>query len=174
MKKKLVDKNFSKAAAGTFALNKNEAIHGWYSYLEGYSSPLIESIIHDIGVDNIHSIFDPFCGTGTTSLVASSYGIKSYYCETNPFMQLVIEAKINCVKRLRDSSIRGSLLKEFLRRIKNYPLPGQRLLKLPLVQHKSRTLSSARLISRTHQSPMQRWFPLTLERSKQVLWMLEM
>lgn len=120
MKKKLVDKNFSKAAAGTFALNKNEAIHGWYSYLEGYSSPLIESIIHDIGVDNIHSIFDPFCGTGTTSLVASSYGIKSYYCETNPFMQLVIEAKINCVKRLRDSSIRGSLLKEFLRRIKNY------------------------------------------------------
>ena len=113
-------KNYSKAAAGTFALNKGEAIHRWYSYLEGYSSCLIADIIQEIGVERIHAIYDPFCGTGTTSLVASSYGIKSFYSETNPFMREVIEAKTNCVKRLRDSGIGSLHLKRFLENIENY------------------------------------------------------
>ena len=107
-------KAYSKAAAATFKLNKGESIHRWYSYLEGYSSCLIDDIIMEIGPENIRAIYDPFCGTGTTSLVASSYGIKSYYCETNPFMQKVIEAKINCVKRLRDSGVGSKYLREFL------------------------------------------------------------
>ena len=107
-------KSYSKAAAATFGLNKCEPIHRWYSYLEGYSSCLIDDIVMEIGIENIQAIFDPFCGTGTTSLVASSHGIKSYYCETNPFMQQVIEAKINSVKRLRDSGVRSKYLKAFL------------------------------------------------------------
>ncbi len=107
--------NYSKAAAATFALNKGEAIHRWYPYLEGYSSCLISDIIEEIGPERIHSICDPFCGTGTTSLVASRYGIESYYCETNPFMQMVIEAKVNCVKRLRDSGTGSRHLERFLR-----------------------------------------------------------
>ena len=110
---------YLKAAAGTFALNKSESIHNWYSYLEGYSSRLINDLIMEIGPENIHSICDPFCGTGTTSLVASSHGIKSYYCETNPFMQKVINAKINAVKRLRDSGVKSRHLKEFLSSIEN-------------------------------------------------------
>lgn len=113
-------KKYSKAAAATFALNKRESIHSWYSYLEGYSSCLIDDIVMQIGPENIHTIFDPFCGTGTTSLVASSYGIKSYYCETNPFMQQVIEAKINDVKFLRDSKIGSSVLERLLYRLENY------------------------------------------------------
>ena len=112
--------NYSKAAAATFILNKNEPIHRWYSYLEGYSSCLIDDIIKEIGPENIQTIFDPFCGTGTTSLVASAHGIKSYYCETNPFMQQVIEAKINCVKRLRDSSIGSKHLKDLLSKLENF------------------------------------------------------
>lgn len=112
--------NYSKAAAATFALNKGEPIHCWYSYLEGYSSCLINDIVMEIGPENIHSIYDPFCGTGTTALVASSYGIKSYYCETNPFMQKVIEAKINSVKRLRDSSTGAKYLRKFLCVIEAY------------------------------------------------------
>lgn len=118
--RKNMTKSYSKAAAGTFALNKSEAIHRWYSYLEGYSSCLIDDIIQEIGTDNIHAIYDPFCGTGTTSLVASSYGIKSYYSETNPFMREVIEAKTNCVKRLRDSGVGSLHLKQFLANIENY------------------------------------------------------
>lgn len=113
-------KGYSKSAAATFALNKKESIHRWYSYLEGYSSCLIDDLIMEIGPQNIRAVYDPFCGTGTTALVASSHGIKSYYCETNPFMQQVIEAKINCVKRLRDSGVGSKYLKEFLLRIENY------------------------------------------------------
>ena len=112
--------DYSKAAAGTFVLNKEKPIHSWYSYLEGYSSCLIDDLVMEIGPENIHSIYDPFCGTGTTSLVASSHGIKSYYCETNPFMQKVIDAKINAVKRLRDSGIKSKYLRDFLSSIENY------------------------------------------------------
>lgn len=105
---------FSKAAAGTFILNKNEPIHRWYSYLEGYSSCLIEKTINDIGISNVEAIYDPFCGAGTTVLVAARHGIPSYYSETNPFMRLVIESKINCVKRLRDSNIGSTYLRQLL------------------------------------------------------------
>lgn len=111
---------YNKAAAATFALNKNKSIHRWYSYLEGYSSCMVDSIINEIGPHNITSIYDPFCGTGTTPLVASTYGICSYYCETNPFMRKVIEAKINSVKRLRERGIGSLYLRKFLEHIKNY------------------------------------------------------
>lgn len=119
-KEKQMGNNYSKAAAATFILNKGEPIHRWYSYLEGYSSCLIDDILMELGPENIQSIYDPFCGTGTTSLVASKHGIKSYYCETNPFMQQVIEAKINCVKRLRDKGIGSKYLNDFLLKLKNY------------------------------------------------------
>lgn len=115
-----MSKKYSKAAAGTFTLNKKEHIHRWYSYLEGYSSCLIEDLIKEVGVDKIQTIYDPFCGTGTTSLVASKYGIASYYSETNPFMQKVIEAKVNSVRRLRISGVGSSQLSSFLSVIKNY------------------------------------------------------
>ena len=115
-----MSKVYSKAAAGTFVLNKIEPIHRWYSYLEGYSSCLIEDLILEIGPDKIHSVYDPFCGTGTTCLVAAKYGIDSYYSETNPFMRVVIESKINCIKRLRDTGIKSKYLKEFLCRLLNY------------------------------------------------------
>lgn len=115
-----MSKKYSKAAAGTFSLNKGERIHRWYSYLEGYSSCLIDDLIKEVGVDKIQTIYDPFCGTGTTSLVASKYGIASYYSETNPFMQKVIEAKVNSVHRLRSSGVGSMHLQKFLEKIKNY------------------------------------------------------
>ena len=115
-----MNKSYSKAAAGTFVLNKFKSIHRWYSYLEGYSSCLINDLIEEIGIDDIQTIYDPFCGTGTTSLVASSHGIVSYYSETNPFMQMVIESKVNCVKHLRDSGVGASHLKSLFEKLDKY------------------------------------------------------
>lgn len=115
-----MSKPYSKAAAGTFALNREEPIHRWYSYLEGYSSCLIDDLILEVGPENIRAIYDPFCGTGTTTLVASKYGINSYYSETNPFMRNVIEAKINCVKRLRESGVGSKHLRAFLDSLNKY------------------------------------------------------
>lgn len=111
-------RKMANSLAGTFILNKDKPIHRWYSYLEGYSSCFVDEIIKQIGAKKIKTIYDPFCGTGTTSLVASSYGIPSYYCETNPFMQQVIEAKINSVQQLREQKIGGRYLEKFLCNLK--------------------------------------------------------
>lgn len=91
-----------KEKGGTFSLNKSEPIHRWYPYVEGYSSCLIAEELKNFLVlkPNIETIYDPFCGTGTTSLVASTYGIESFYSESNPFMQTVIETKVNVVRML--------------------------------------------------------------------------
>ena len=110
--------NYSKSAAGTFKLNKCQPIHRWYSYIEGYSSCLIEDIVDEIGSDNISTIYDPFCGTGTTSLVAASRGIASFYSETNPFMRDVIEAKINDTKKLLESGTKTNNLSALLEEVK--------------------------------------------------------
>ena len=91
-----------KEKGGTFSLNKSEPIHRWYPYVEGYSSCLIAEELKKFLVlkPNIETIYDPFCGAGTTSLVASTYGIESFYSESNPFMQTVIETKVNVVRML--------------------------------------------------------------------------
>lgn len=91
-----------KEKGGTFSLNKSEPIHRWYPYVEGYSSCLIAEELKKFLVlkPNIETIYDPFCGTGTTSLVASTYGIEPFYSESNPFMQTVIETKVNVVRML--------------------------------------------------------------------------
>ena len=110
----------TKKKAGTFQLNKTEAIHGWYSYVEGYSSCLVVNELDQLSNENIHTIYDPFGGTGTTPLVAVQQGIHAYYSESNPFMLGVIDAKINSVKRLLDSGIGTTVLREFRDHISNY------------------------------------------------------
>lgn len=101
-----------KEKCGTFSLNKTEPIHRWYAYVEGYSSCLIAEELKTLLAlnPNIETIYDPFCGTGTTSLVASTYGIKSFYSESNPFMQTVIEAKINDVHKLDANDVSAKLV----------------------------------------------------------------
>jgi hypothetical protein len=109
-----------KEKSGTFSLNKTEPIHRWYSYVEGYSSCLISDELRAFFAlkPNIETIYDPFCGTGTTSLVAATYGIKSFYSESNPFMQTVIETKINGVCKLDVNAVSAKLF-EYIALINN-------------------------------------------------------
>lgn len=115
--------NKTKKRAGTFQLNKDEAIHGWYSYVEGYSSCLVVNELDQLANEDIRAIYDPFGGTGTTPLVAVQRGIQAYYSESNPFMLGVIDAKINSVKRLIDSGIGTTFLREFRDHISAYITP---------------------------------------------------
>src|SRR5699024_7627404 len=69
-------------------------IHRWFNFSEGYSNQFIKQELSVIEQE-VKSIYDPFSGTGTTPLVASKNGIKSYYSETNPFMAFVCDTKIN-------------------------------------------------------------------------------
>jgi len=105
--------------AGTFSLNKGEAIHRWYSYIEGYSSYLMHQLLDELKDEQIKNIYDPFAGTGTTLLVASQRGINSYYSEVNPFMCEIIEAKTNTVKSIRSDKSKLESLTLFLQQIQN-------------------------------------------------------
>ncbi len=89
-----------KKNGGTFKLNKAEPIHSWYSYVEGYSSCLVESQLKELSNENLNEIYDPFAGAGTTPLVACQNNIQAYYSESNPFMCNVIDTKINVTRRI--------------------------------------------------------------------------
>lgn len=102
------------ANAGTFTPNKTEPIHRWYQYMEGYSSQLVERELDGLAGKDIHTIYDPFGGAGTTLLSSSMRGLTPYYSETNPFMSFVVRTKINCVMDLCRSPESFRLLNAFL------------------------------------------------------------
>ena len=138
----------TKKKAGTFQLNKTEPIHGWYSYVEGYSSCLVVNELEQLKNENIRTIYDPFGGTGTTPLVAVQRGIHAYYSESNPFMLGVIDTKINSVKRLIDSSVGTTFLREFRNHISKYNL--QLSLNMPLWDGFEKFYDSAALTDILH------------------------
>lgn len=100
----------NKGLEGTFALNKKEAIHRWFSYMEGYSDALVEKELELIGYDKIHTLYDPFGGSGTSLLTASKHNIIPYYSEINPVMSFICDTKINCVKHIKDSKEKKDIL----------------------------------------------------------------
>ena len=86
--------------AGTFAQNKAAPVHRWYPYLEGYSASFVASLLAEFARQP-GAVYDPFAGSGTTPYVASQLGFSASYCEVNPFMRLVIDAKTNGVRAVR-------------------------------------------------------------------------
>lgn len=80
------------AIHSTFKGGKNEPLHEWYPYLEGYSPSFVIEILNRFA-PKAHSIYDPFAGTGTTPLTAAQMGLRSFYSELNPVLQFLIESK---------------------------------------------------------------------------------
>lgn len=112
-------KKDKKGLSGTFALNKIEPIHRWFSYMEGYSSVLVEKELEKIGYDNIEKLYDPFGGSGTSLLVASEHGIEPFYSETNPVMAFICSTKINGVRRAKQDKTILEKLKEICEQIED-------------------------------------------------------
>ena len=69
-----------------------EPLHEWYPYLEGYSPDFVKNVLGAFAPVATR-VLDPFAGTGTTPLTAASAGRKCFYCELNPVLQFLIEAK---------------------------------------------------------------------------------
>lgn len=78
----------------TFKGGKQNPLHNWYSFLEGYSPQFVEYIIDNYAKE-ANTVYDPFAGTGVTPLVASKRGLSSFYSEVNPLLQFLIQTKIN-------------------------------------------------------------------------------
>ena len=115
----------NKAKAGTFILNMGEPVHRWYSYIEGYSSCLVSrelDILLNQGT-KIETLYEPFSGTGTTGIVASTRGISPFYSESNPFMQFVTETKVNSIVYGRSKEIEKKF-NEYMQRLVSKPILG--------------------------------------------------
>ena len=74
-----------------YSNNVDEPIQRWFRNREGYSSELVQRIIAELPENSL--IVDPFCGTGTTSLVASSKGIHSLGVDVNPLAIFIAKVK---------------------------------------------------------------------------------
>lgn len=67
--------------------------HRWYYYKEGFSPLLVENAIQQVGVKHDEIILDPFNGSGTTTLTASTNNYKSIGLEVNLFTSFLSQAK---------------------------------------------------------------------------------
>ena len=94
--------NLIKPMDGTFKNNFDIPIHRWYPYIEGFSINFVRSILNNY-LQNI-IVYDPFNGSGTTTLTASTMGIKSYASEVNPFMRFIANTKVNSVKSILENN----------------------------------------------------------------------
>lgn len=100
----------------TFANNKNISIHRWYPYIEGFSQGFVDEILDKFNQDIL--VYDPFNGSGTTTLTCSYRGIKSIGTEVNPLMRFVANTKVNTVKSIIDNN-KIDEIKKFINEVKN-------------------------------------------------------
>lgn len=76
-----------------FNQNKQEPIHRWYPFVEGYSKEFISSIIGEF-LNKPQTCLEPFSGSGTTALELQNRNIRCYSFEVNPFMYLLASVKL--------------------------------------------------------------------------------
>ena len=76
-----------------FKNNTNVPKHNWFVYKQGYAEELVRAITKENKPKQGQYILDPFCGVGTTNLVAQSMGYKSIGFDINPVAVLAAEVK---------------------------------------------------------------------------------
>ena len=77
----------------TFVPNKNNPIHSWFHYTQGFSQSLVEFCLNSC--KNPKYVFDPFSGVGTTSLTCMQHGIKSVGIDISPLPVFISNVKLN-------------------------------------------------------------------------------
>src|SRR5690554_2405241 len=83
------------ARSGTFVDNMKLPIHRWFRYSAGFSAQWAELEIEKRKRSDGLNVLDPFAGSGTTLLAASSDGVSSLGFESHPFIFRVARAKSN-------------------------------------------------------------------------------
>ena len=76
----------------TFRGGRAEPMHDWYPYLEGYSPEFVQKVLESFAPDATR-VLDPFAGAGTTPLTVARLGRQGFYCELNPLLQYLVDAK---------------------------------------------------------------------------------
>ena len=76
-----------------FKTNMKIPKHNWYEYKQGFAEGLVQQIIKAEKPEKKHFILDPFCGVGTSNVVAQSLGYKSIGFDINPVAYLAASVK---------------------------------------------------------------------------------
>ncbi|MEM2211694.1 MAG: class I SAM-dependent methyltransferase [Nitrososphaerales archaeon] len=78
----------------TFIPNKKVPIHNWFYFKEGFSRDFVIKIFDIFKVREGMKILDPFCGSGTTLLVAKEFGIDACGVDASPLAVFVTQVKL--------------------------------------------------------------------------------
>ena len=75
--------------------DEDKPFHDWYRFVLSYPPHLVNDYIDEFNLTKNDLILDPFCGTGTTNVVAKLRGIPSIGIEANPMAYLASKVKTN-------------------------------------------------------------------------------
>lgn len=82
----------------TYVPNKTIPVHRWFKFPQGFSPHLVELMLKELDAKPDDRIFDPFCGCGTTLVVAKRRGYSSWGIDILPVAVFATQVK------LRDAS----------------------------------------------------------------------
>ena len=72
---------------------EDRAIHDWYRFVLAFPPHLVRAYLDDFGMLPGQTLFDPFCGTGTTLVEGKKFGCNVLGFEANPMAHLAASVK---------------------------------------------------------------------------------
>ncbi len=69
--------------------------HNWYRFVLSFPPHLVREYLARFGLKEGATIFDPFCGTGTTLIEAKLHGLNSVGIEANPMAHFASSVKVD-------------------------------------------------------------------------------
>jgi len=77
----------------TFVPNKRLPIHNWFYFKEGFSRDFVVKMFELFGVKSGAKVLDPFCGSGTSLVVAKEFGLDACGVDASPLAVFVSQVK---------------------------------------------------------------------------------
>lgn len=74
---------------------EDRAIHEWYRFVLSFPPHLVRKYLMQFGMNETHTVLDPFCGTGTVLVECKKTGIPSIGIEANPMAHFASRVKVN-------------------------------------------------------------------------------
>lgn len=96
----------------TFQLNVKVPRYGWFYYKQGFAYRLVEYYLDEFKLDSENTVLDPFCGVGTSSLVAKNRAMNSYGLDILPVNVLWSRVKLRDYNYSKKTLVR--LLEEII------------------------------------------------------------